>query len=269
LDRAFADTVARFAIPRALPEAMLEGLAWDAAGRRYETLAELLDYAVRVAGAVGAMMAVLMGRRAPEVVARAYDLGMAMQLSNIARDVGEDAHAGRLYLPLAWLREVDINPETWLANPVHNKALGTVIRRLLRSADLLYQRADAGIYELPLPCRPGFRAARGLYAEIGREVRRRGFDPVSCRAVVPLRRKAMVIARTLFATAVAETVEPATPLLAARFLVEAVAAAPPRPVGPITDQTPSRNYIDRVIWVIDLFERLERRELVEHSGGTQ
>jgi len=60
---------------------MLEGLAWDAAGRRYETLAELLDYAVRVAGAVGAMMAVLMGRRAPEVVARAYDLGMAMQLS--------------------------------------------------------------------------------------------------------------------------------------------------------------------------------------------
>ena len=100
-DRAFADVVARFSIPREVPEALLEGLAWDAEGRRYETLPELYAYAARVAGTVGAMMTLVMGQRTPEIVARACDLGVAMQLTNIARDVGEDARAGRLYLPLA------------------------------------------------------------------------------------------------------------------------------------------------------------------------
>ncbi|HTO66983.1 MAG TPA: squalene/phytoene synthase family protein, partial [Bradyrhizobium sp.] len=73
-DRAFADVVARFAIPRELPEALLEGLMWDAEGRRYETLNDLLDYAARVAGTVGAMMSLLMRRRDPAIVARACDL---------------------------------------------------------------------------------------------------------------------------------------------------------------------------------------------------
>ena len=117
VDRAFADVVAEFAIPRALPEALFEGFAWDAAARRYEDLAALRAYAARVAGTVGAMMALLMGVRDPAVLARACDLGVAMQLSNIARDVAEDARAGRLYLPLAWLREGGIDPEAWLARP--------------------------------------------------------------------------------------------------------------------------------------------------------
>ncbi len=90
-DRVFADVVAKFSIPRELPEALLEGLAWDAEVRRYETLQDLGAYAARVAGSVGAMMTLVMGQRAPEIVGRACDLGVAMQLTNIARDVGEDA----------------------------------------------------------------------------------------------------------------------------------------------------------------------------------
>ena len=117
-DRVFADVVAKFCIPRQLPEALLEGLAWDAEVRRYETLHDLTAYAARVAGTVGAMMTLVMGQRSPEIVARACDLGVAMQLTNIARDVGEDARAGRLYLPLSWLREAGIDPDAWLANPV-------------------------------------------------------------------------------------------------------------------------------------------------------
>ena len=116
-DRALARIVARFGIPRALPEALLEGFAWDAEGRRYDDLAALRAYAVRVAGTVGAMMAVLMGVRDPARLAAAIDLGVAMQLSNIARDVGEDARAGRLYLPLRWLAEAGIDPELFLAAP--------------------------------------------------------------------------------------------------------------------------------------------------------
>ena len=100
------------------PKRCSRDCAWDAEGRRYETLAELYAYAARVAGTVGAMMTLVMGQRTPEIVARACDLGVAMQLTNIARDVGEDARAGRLYLPQSWLRDAGIDPDAWLAKPV-------------------------------------------------------------------------------------------------------------------------------------------------------
>jgi phytoene synthase len=99
VDRALAAVVARLRLPRALLDALLEGMAWDAEGRRYETLGDLHAYAARVAGAVGAMMTVVMGPRAPEVLARACDLGVAMQLTNILRDIVEDGQRGRVYLP--------------------------------------------------------------------------------------------------------------------------------------------------------------------------
>ena len=134
-DRAFASVVQHFAIPRALPEALLEGLAWDAEGRRYQTLDDLVDYAARVAGSVGAMMTLVMGPRAPQVLARACDLGVAMQFTNIARDVGEDARAGRLYLPLQWLREAGIDPEAWLAAPRFTPDIAKIVQRLLDAAD--------------------------------------------------------------------------------------------------------------------------------------
>ncbi len=134
-DRALPELSRGSRIPRALPEALLEGFAWDAAGRRYADLAALHAYAARVAGSVGVMMALLMGARRPDALARACDLGVAMQLSNIARDVGEDARAGRLYLPLDWLREAGIDPERWLAAPVFDLALGSVVARLLRESD--------------------------------------------------------------------------------------------------------------------------------------
>lgn len=189
VDRAFADTIARFAIPQALPEALLEDFAWDAAGRRYEDIADLTAYAARVAGTVGAMMSLLMGVRSPDVIARACDLGVAMQLTNIARDVGEDARAGRLYLPRQWLCEAGIDPPVWQAKPVFSEALASVIERLLRTADWLYERARPGVAGLPRTSRPGMHAARLLYAEIGRELERRGCDSVSRRAVAPFSRK--------------------------------------------------------------------------------
>ena len=182
-DRAFAEVVWRFGIPRAIPDALLEGFAWDAAGRRYETLSDLKAYAVRVAGTVGAMMALLMGQRSRDAVARACELGIAMQLTNIARDVGEDARAGRLYLPLEWLRESGIDRDAFVARPVYSDALGSVVQRLLEAADVHYASCESGIAGLPRACRPGIMAARALYAEIGREVERAGceFGFQACR----------------------------------------------------------------------------------------
>jgi len=264
-DRAFADVVARFEIPRALPEALLEGFEWDATGRRYETLGDLNAYSARVAGTVGAMMVLVMGARSPEQVARACDLGVAMQLSNIARDVGEDARAGRLYLPLAWLRAADIDPDAWLAEPAFSDALGQVVQRLLGVADELYDRAGAGVARLPVACRPGINAARVLYAEIGREVERRGFDSVARRAVVPGARKARLLVRALAASAGAVQCASLPPLPETRFLIEAVAAAPARASGP--QAIAWWNLYDRILWVIDLFERLERRQRALRTGG--
>lgn len=256
-DRAFAGVMARFSIPRELPEALLEGLSWDAESRRYETLDDLSDYAARVAGSVGAMMSLVMGRRAPQTVARACELGIAMQFTNIARDVGEDARAGRLYLPLSWLRESNIDPDAFLADPRFTPEIAALVQRLLDAADALYARAMPGIAKLPASCRPGIRAARSLYAEIGRQVERNGGDSISTRAVVSGRRKIGVLAASLAKPSRRhEVFEPIIP--AAQFLIDAVEAMPvhgPRP-------QPRRAVSDRVVWVFELFARLEQREQV-------
>jgi phytoene synthase len=260
-DRAFAAVVARFGIPRALPEALLEGFEWDAAGRRYETLPEVQAYGARVAGTVGAMMALLMGARAPEAIARASELGVAMQLSNIARDVGEDARAGRLYLPLAWLREAGIDPEAWLARPAFTRPLAAVVDRLIQAADPLYARGIDGTALLPGSCRPGIRAAAYLYADIGHAVRRGGGDSVARRAVVPGPRKAWLLAQALAPAAGRSGAASVATLEPTRFLVDAVAAAPAPAAAPaVSELPPFWNVGARVVRVIELFERLERRE---------
>jgi 15-cis-phytoene synthase len=252
VDRALADVVERFAIPKRILEALFEGFEWNIEGQRPADLGDLHAYAARVAGTVGAMMAVLMGQRSADVVARACDLGVAMQLSNIARDVGEDARAGRIYLPQDWLREVGIDPDAWLARPVFSEALGGVVMRVLDAADVLYRRADDGIARLPADCRPGIAAARHLYAGIGCQVAAMGGDSIARRAVVPASRKARLLARGLIAAATERGSGVShPPLEATRFLVEAVAS---NGVPAVLPEVPP----DQVIWLIMLFERLER-----------
>ena len=159
-DRALARVVHEYGLPRPLLDALLEGFEWDAAGHRYQTLAALQDYAARVAGTVGAMMAVLMGATGAEAVSRACDLGVAMQLSNIARDVGEDARAGRLYLPQAWLEAAGIDASAWLRDPVPSPALASVVAQLLSAAEALYARAMPGIALVAAGLPPGDRCRR-------------------------------------------------------------------------------------------------------------
>jgi phytoene synthase len=258
-DRAFAAVVHGYGIPIALPQALLEGFRWDAEARRYQTLDDLTAYATRVAGTVGAMMALLMGAREPAVLARACDLGIAMQFSNIARDVGEDARAGRLYLPLEWLAEAGIGAAAFLAAPRHTPALGSVVGRLLAVADQLYERAGTGIGELPLACRPGMQAARLLYAAIGAEVRRRGLDAVTGRAHVGAARKAELLARAVVAGLTPAVADASPTLPAARFVVDAAVAG--------TNASPARLRLsDRVIWMLELFERLEQREAAARAS---
>ena len=268
-DRALADVVRQFAIPRELLDALIEGFAWDAEGRSYPDLASVYDYSARVAGTVGAMMALLMGVRDPNLIARACDLGVAMQLSNIARDVGEDASRGRVYLPEDWMREEGLDPTTWLRDPHWTPGLGRVVERLLDAADRLYGRADMGIAGLPFGCRAGIAAARRLYAEIGHEVRRRGLDSVDQRAVVSGRRKVGLLAPILATALRGASVSTIPPLAETRFLVDSVVRHPAPAVG-LRGRRRRASIEDRVVWVLELFERLEQRDRhrrATYAGG--
>ncbi len=251
-DRAFADVALRYAIPREIPEALIEGFAWDAAGRRYQTLDDVHAYAVRVAGTVGAMMSLIMEVRAPAAIARACDLGVAMQLTNIARDVGEDARNGRLYLPLAWLLEAGIDPDSFLSDPRHSPQIAAVTQRILAEADRLYARSMSGIAMLPAACRPSIHAARLLYAEIGRDVERNGCDSISRRAVVPTSRKLTLLLQGVAASLAAAAASEAPAVASAQFLLDSVAKAG-------EPQRPPRTLDERAQWLMDLFTRLEKQ----------
>ena len=262
VDRAFAAVVAAHGIPREVPAALIEGFAWDALQRRYESFEDLLDYATRVAGTVGVMMALVMGETRPGQIARASDLGIAMQLTNIARDVGSDAAIGRIYLPLSWLREAGVDIDAWLASPRPTSAVAGVVARLLEAADEFYLRAERGLNQLPAACRPSMMAARYLYAEIGNEVARRGFDSVSQRAVVSGGRKLLLLGRALWSSLPATLGDQTAPVPAAAFLVNAVAARAPGVDEGARDDAPGLapwwNFPARIERALELFERLER-----------
>jgi phytoene synthase len=251
-DRALASVVERFALPMEIPAAMLEGFEWDINGRRYETLAALEDYALRVAGTVGAMMSWLMGARSRNLLARACDLGIAMQLTNIARDVGEDARAGRLYLPTSWLRSAGVDPDAWLQNPAFCGAVESAVARLLARADVLYRRSDAGINVLPLRYRCGIRCARSLYAAIGSVLERQGLNSVAGRAVVSSGHKLALSARSLAPYHRDRSMLEHPPTRAAAKLVDAIAM-------PL--EASSRDSLEGgFASVLELFERLELRD---------
>lgn len=269
-DRVFAAVVQRFVLPREVVDALIEGFEWDASGRRYHSLADVQAYAARVAGCVGIMMTTVMERRSADVLARAADLGVAMQLTNIARDVGEDARNGRLYLPEDWLRDAGIDPVAFLADPAFTPALGRIVQRLLAEADMLYRRADVGISLLPPGCQAGIRAARLIYAEIGQEIARRGHDSVSSRAVVPFGDKLPLLARALLpaalfrkATDFALLANP--PLQATAFLVDAVMMMRANPWEATRSvATPSSapwwSLSGRFLPVLSIIEKLERAD---------
>jgi 15-cis-phytoene synthase len=251
-DRALCEVVQKFEIPKVLLEALLEGFTWDKQGRQYDTLEDLYAYAARVAGTVGAMMSLIMGTRNPVALARACELGLAMQLTNIARDVGEDARNGRLYLPRQWMLQEGIQIDAWLSNPQHTPQISRVIERLLHEADVLYQRAQNGITQLPKDCRAAIFGARFVYAQIGREIETNHLDSVMRRAVVSSNKKKLLMLKALlFSQAKFHKKVDLEPIAQIRYLVEAVPLE-----GPYAHYTGS--FEERMVWVINTLEKAER-----------
>jgi len=150
-DRALTIVVHRYGIPIGLLEALLDGFLWDSQGRRYENLADVEAYGARVAGTVGAMMSIIMGASTDTAIARASELGVAMQLTNIARDVGTDARMGRLYIPRAWFREIGMDADAWpilcsiLASLVSHSACCCALMHCTAAVNLVWQNCHGTV----------------------------------------------------------------------------------------------------------------------------
>lgn len=170
---AFSEVVRRNDIPERYPLQLLEGFRMDVEGRRYESLDDTLTYCYHVAGVVGVMMALIMGARDETVLDRASDLGLAFQLTNISRDVMEDAAIGRVYLPAAFLAEAGV-PVDEIAAPRHRGEVAGVVARLLDVSEPYYDQALLGIRALPLRSACAIATARGVYRAIGTKVRAKG-----------------------------------------------------------------------------------------------
>ncbi len=172
---AFQRVALRRHIPESYATQLLDGFAMDVMARRYETLEDTLDYCWHVAGVVGVMMALVMGVEPGDLptLRRAQDLGLAFQLTNISRDVTDDAANERIYLPAAWLADAGI-PEAEITARKHRRALFKVTQRLLAAAEPYYDSALAGLPSLPFRSAWAIAAARGVYRQIGVIVRQRG-----------------------------------------------------------------------------------------------
>jgi 15-cis-phytoene synthase len=202
---AFQEVVRQRNIPREYPDELLSGMEMDAGGTAYGSYATLLPYCFRVAGTVGLMMSHVLGVRHPAALRNAAHLGIAMQLTNICRDVREDWERGRLYLPddlLAGAGAPDLRAEvgrTALPRDARD-SISRVILELLRRAEGFYRSADLGIPLLSSRSAWAVRTARLVYADIGRIIVGQQADVFAPRARVSTARKLVLAVRALALT---------------------------------------------------------------------
>jgi phytoene synthase len=184
--------VASAQIPHRYPLEHLDGFVMDVEGRTYATLDDTLEYCYHVAGVVGVMMAHLMGVRDEPTLDRATDLGLAFQLTNICRDVIDDAGVGRVYLPRDWLAEAGV-PVDGVADPEHRAGIFEVVQRVLTEADRYYQSSWLGISQLPPRSAWAVAAANAVYSDIGRLILQRGPHAWDTRTSTGKARKAALV----------------------------------------------------------------------------
>jgi phytoene synthase len=198
---AFGEVVRACGIPLLYPRELLEGMATDIGSVCYQEMDELLEYCYRVASTVGLMMCHVMGVHDDEAIAHAAHLGVAMQLTNISRDVMEDWHRGRLYLPDELLvKHGAAGLGEALGGDLPDEALAPLsdaVEELLSLAGRYYRSGDAGLSQLPWRCSVAIEAASRIYAEIGTVLVERDCDVSAGRAIVSSRRKLELVGHCL------------------------------------------------------------------------
>ncbi len=185
---AYADSVRRFDIPLDPALALLRGARMDVTVRRYATYEELCDYCYLVASTVGLLVAPILGYQTPDALEYGVTLGRAMQLTNILRDVGEDALMGRIYLPKEDLERFGYG-ESNVFEGVVNDSFVTLMQFQIKRVRELYAQAEPGIAMLNAESRYTVRLALSLYRRILRAIELNSYDVYGRRAYVPLRSK--------------------------------------------------------------------------------
>lgn len=170
---ALAELARRQPIQACLVKAHIRGFELDVAGWQPQTLDDTLQYCYHTAGTVGMMMAGIMGVRDTVTLHRASDLGIAFQLTNIARDVTEDALAGRSYLPQDWRTAANLTIED-LADAGKRELAFPLVQRLIGEAEPYYRSAAIGIRALPRRASWAIASARDIYRDIGQQILKRG-----------------------------------------------------------------------------------------------
>jgi phytoene synthase len=185
---AFAAVRARHNVPRAAARELLAGVRMDLAPSRFATWDDLRLYCYRVAGTVGLMVAPILGCQDDEALPHAVDLGIAMQLTNILRDIGEDARRGRIYLPLEDLAAFDCNPEEIVRGRPSGRFADLLAFEIAR-ARALYADARRGLPALSPSGRLTAMAGSELYATILTRIEEMDYNVLEARAHVSTRRK--------------------------------------------------------------------------------
>jgi len=192
----FIELAKHYQMQTSVVSELVKGIESDLTPALIKNEAELLRYCYRVAGTVGLLMCDVLGVKDPKARPHAIDLGIAMQLTNIARDVVEDAEMGRRYIPGEWVGE--ILPESLTrATTTETENIKKSVQRLLSLANLYYESGAAGLGFLPTRTRTGIRVAANVYKEIGVVIEEKAYDVFSGRAYVNLARKLHVAFRAL------------------------------------------------------------------------
>jgi 15-cis-phytoene synthase len=178
---AWVDTKARYQIPHRYAEQLIEGVGRDFHQTRYETFSDLATYAYGVASTVGLMTMHIIGFAGPGAIAYAVKLGVALQMTNILRDVGEDWRAGRLYLPAEELAAFGLSEADMAAGQVDNRWRAFMRLQITRNRQL-YAEAWPGINLLDPDGRLAIAVAARLYEAILADIELHDYDVFNRRA---------------------------------------------------------------------------------------
>ena len=189
--QAWCDMLERYPVPLQPALELLDGVEMDLTKKRYETFEELYIYCYRVAGTVGLLTAPIFGYDDDTALSYAVELGVALQLTNILRDIGEDAQRNRIYLPLEEMAKFGYTEDD-LMHGVINEAFCHLICFQMDRTDDYYLRAQPGISLLHSDVRLAVRLSGALYRRILDHIRLNGFNVFTRRASVPLQTKLMM-----------------------------------------------------------------------------
>ncbi len=193
--RALRPVVATFNLPREPFDDLIDGVAMDLAHVRYETIEELLEYCRRVASAVGLICIEIFGYRDPQAREYAINLGLALQLTNIVRDVGVDLARGRVYLPQVDLRRFGCTEEHLRRGVVTNEVRAVLMLESNRAREY-FNRAAASLPRADARRLIAAEIMGAIYQEILRRIERAGYDVFSQVIRVPRPRRATLALTT-------------------------------------------------------------------------